>query len=61
MITSFVKLKNYLIYLFLNCWAVLGLHCCTGFPPVVTSGGYSLVAVCRPLAVVDPLVVERRP
>ena len=25
--------------------AVLGLHCCTGFPLVVGSGGYSLVAV----------------
>ena len=33
--------------------AVLGLECCTGFSPVVASGGYSLVVVLRLLTVLD--------
>ena len=40
--------------------AVLGLSCCVGFSLVVTSGGYSLVAVCGLLIAVASLVVERR-
>jgi hypothetical protein len=37
-------------YLFL---AVLGLGCCTGFSPVVASGGYSLIAVSGLLFVAE--------
>ena len=39
----------YFIYLFL---ATLGLHCCAGFPLVLESRGYSLVAACGLLIVV---------
>ena len=39
--------------------AVLGLRCCTGFPVVGLSGGYSLVAVHRFLSASASLVVER--
>ena len=38
---------------------MLGLHCCTGFPLVVESGGYSLV-VHGHLFVVASLAVEHR-
>ena len=38
---------------------MLGLHCCTGFPLVVESGGYSLV-VRGHLFVVASLAVEHR-
>ena len=51
---SFSFLYN-CIYLFL---AVLGLHCCSGFSPVVASRGYSLVAVLRLLILVASLVAE---
>ena len=37
-----------------------GLHCCTGFSLVAANGGYSLVAVCELLVVVDSLVVGHR-
>ena len=48
--------KNYVfLSLFL---AVLGLYCCLG--AVVTSGGYSLGVVCRPLIAVASLVAEHR-
>ena len=43
-------------YLFL---AVLGLGCCTGFSPVVVSGGYSLIAVSGLLTAVASLVEEQ--
>ena len=46
-------------YLFLF-WAVLGLHCCMGFPLDVASRGYSLVMVCWLLIAVASLVVEHR-
>ena len=39
--------------------AVLGLRCCTGFPVVGLSGGYSLVAVHRFLSASASLIVER--
>ena len=46
------------IHLFL---AVLGLFSlCVGFSLVVTSGGYSLSAVHRPLIAVASLVAKRR-
>ena len=48
-------LKKELFYLFL---AVLGLHCCSGFSLVVTSRGYSLVAVQGLLIVVASLAAE---
>ena len=35
---------------------MLGLHCCADFSLLVESGGYSLVAACRLLTVVAPLV-----
>ena len=47
---------NIIIYLFL---ALLGLHCCLGFPPVV-SRGYSPVAVWRLLIVVASWVAKLR-
>ena len=40
-------------YLFL---AVLGLHCCTSFSLVASSGGCSLVTMCRLLTAVVSLV-----
>ena len=38
---------------------MLGHHCCSGFSPVVASGGYPLVAVLRPLIAVAFLVEHR--
>ena len=38
--------------------ALLGLRCCTGFPLIAASGGYSLVAVCGLLIVVASIVAE---
>ena len=38
--------------------AVLGLGCCVTSSPAVASGGYSPVAVCRPLVAVASLAVE---
>ena len=35
-----------------------GLHCCSGFPLVAASGGYSLVAVHGLLIVMASLVVQ---
>ena len=52
---SFKKIIILFIYLFL---AVLGLHCCSGFSLVVTSRGYSLVAVHGLLIVVASLAAE---
>ena len=49
------RLKKIIINLF---FAVLGLHCCTGFSLVMASGGYSPVVVCRPLISVASLVSE---
>ena len=43
------------MYLF---WAVLGLHCCTGFSLVAASMGYSLAEVLRLLIVVASLVAK---
>ena len=40
--------------------AVLSLHCCSGFSPVVVSRAYSLVAVPRLLTAVASLVAEHR-
>ena len=51
---SFKKITILFIYLFL---AVLGLHCCSGFS-LVTSRGYSLVAVHGLLIVVASLAAE---
>ena len=48
------------IYIFFFFLTVLGLRCCAGFSPVGASRGCSLVAVCRLLTVVAPLVAERR-
>ena len=56
-ILSLFFFKKVFIYLSL---AVLGLSCCVGFSLVVTSGGYSLVAVCGLLIAVASLVVEHR-
>ena len=56
-ILSLFFFKKLFIYLSL---AVLGLSCCVGFSLVVTSGGYSLVAVCGLLIAVASLVVEHR-
>ena len=39
--------------------AVLGLCCCSGFSPVMASGGHCLVVVCRLLIVVASLVEHR--
>ena len=40
-----LKKKVYIyIYIYLF-WAMLGLHCCTGSPLALRSGGYSLVVV----------------
>ena len=39
--------------------AVLGLFCCSGFFPVMASGGHCLVVVCRLLIVVASLVEHR--
>ena len=50
-------LNNSFIYLF---WAVLGLHCCTGFSLVAASGDYSLAVVSRLLIVVASFVSEHR-
>ena len=44
-----IYFKILFLYLF---WAVLGLHCCMGFPLVKVSRGYSLVVVCGLLTVV---------
>jgi len=41
-------------------FAVLGLHCCTGFSLVAVSGGYSPAAVCRLLIAVASLVAKHR-
>ena len=41
----------------LSIWAVLGLGCCSGFSPLVSSTGYSLFAVCWLLTEVASLVV----
>ena len=38
------------MYLFV---AVLGLHCCTGFPLVSGNGGYTLAAIYSLLTVVE--------
>ena len=38
--------------------AVRGLHCRTGFSPVVASGSYSLLAVCGLLISVAAFVLE---
>ena len=38
---------------------VMSLCCCSGFSPVVGSGGHSLVAILRLLIVVAPFVVEQ--
>ena len=38
----------------------LGLHCCTGFSPVVVSRNYSLALACKLLIAVASLVVEHR-
>ena len=43
------------MYLFI---IVLGLHCCTGFPLVMASRGYSLVVVHWLLIAVVSLVAE---
>ena len=45
------------IYLFLT---LLGLHCCTGFPLVVASGGSSLAVVCGLLIAVASLVAKHQ-
>ena len=45
------------LYLFL---AVLGLHCCSGFPVVAASRGYSLAAVHGLLIAVVSLAMEHR-
>ena len=47
----------YFIVIYLT---VLGLHCCTGFPLVVASQGYSPVAVCGLLIAAASLVSEQR-
>ena len=39
--------------------AVLALHCCTGFPPVVGSRGYSPATTFMLLIAVAALVAER--
>ena len=44
------------IYLFM---AMLGLHCCEGFPLVAASRGYPLIAVLRLLIAVTSLVEHR--
>ena len=48
---------NFSLFVYLS-WTVLGLHCCMGFPLVLASGGYSLVAVCRVLIMVASLAAE---
>ena len=40
--------------------AVMGLHCCAGFPPAAESGGYSLLVLRGLLTVVASLVAEHR-
>ena len=54
---EFVQFFNSFIYLFIFL-AVLGVHCCTGFSPVVASEGYSLVAVSRLLIVLPSHIAE---
>ena len=51
-------LKNNLIYLFIYLLTVLGLHSCTGFPPVAMSGGSYIVGVLGLLVAVASLVAE---
>ena len=55
-----LNLFSFLIVLFIYLFilAVLGVHCCTGFSPVVASEGYSLVAVSRLLIVPPSLIAE---
>ena len=53
----YIGLKKKKNYLFMT---VLGLHCCTGFPWVVVSGGHSLVVVHGLIIVVASLVAEQR-
>ena len=51
----------FLIMIFIQLFlAVLGLCCCTGFPLVATSRGYSLIAVYRCLIAVASFVAEHR-
>ena len=52
---TFLKIFQQFIYLFS---VVLDLHCCAGFPLVVTSEGHSLAEVHRFLIVAAPFVVE---
>ena len=40
--------------------AVLGVHCCSGFPLAVASEGYSLAAIGQHLTVVASLFVAPR-
>ena len=40
--------------------AVLGLHCCAGFPLLVSSRGHSLIVVCTLLIVVASLIAESK-
>ena len=47
-----------LYFIYLCVLAVLGLCCCSGFSLVVGSGGYSRVALLKPLIVVASLVSE---
>ena len=54
MVIVMVFFKNNLKTLFIL--AVLGLHCCAGFPLVVVSRGYSLVAELGLLIAVASLV-----
>ena len=49
------------IYIYINLFlAVLGLHCCSRFSLVVTSGGCSLVALCWLLTAVVSFGAEHR-
>ena len=57
MVIVMVFFKNNLKTLFIL--AVLGLHCCAGFPLVVVSRGYSLVAELGLLIAVASLVAGR--
>ena len=48
--------SQYQLFFFL---AMCGLHCCTGFSLVAVSRGCTVVAMCRLLVEVAPLIVER--
>ena len=55
-----VFLKNNFIYLCIHLfWAVWDLCYCFGFPLVAVIRGYCVLAVCRLLIVLAPLVVHR--